>query len=403
MPVDIGSLIANGGKAAASSSGGWGDILEWLVPAGASLAGGWLSGQAGEASANAERDAAEASAQLQRDVYYDQRGLARPGYVTGGAAANILASQFGIAPQSYEAAFDNGSNGGMSGGNAMLPNFGAGQPVAGHSGGGGPNALAAGAGTIAGSFFGPVGSAVGGVLGGLVRSGGDNWKTLATQAPEGYDYDKFWNDNPDLQVDPKGWQKADVRALFNNNRNAYLNWFQNQSPDRKISLLDGYQAGANGIPIRAAAPASTGSATGSTANALANPMAGFMSSPYGKIATSGFRGVDTPEVNSAYARGGKALSGAQSIALDERGKARLGGAYTDYTNGLRSLAGMNQTASSQASSAAGQYGVNAGNATMAAGQAKGNALASAYGGLAQGVSGALGTIRDYGRKQWGWA
>jgi hypothetical protein len=121
-------------------------------------------------------------------------------------------------------------------------------------------------------------------------------------------------------------------------------------------------------------------------------MSGFMASPYGQIATSGFRGVDVPDVNSAFARGGKVLSGAQSIALDERGKARLGGAYNDYTNGLRSLAGMNQTATSNISGAAGQYGANAGNMMLQAGQARGDAMKSGYNGLTQGVSGAIGSI-----------
>ena len=155
MPVDIGtsgkSTIANGLKGAtpASSSGGWGDVLEWLVPAGASLAGGWLSGQAGEAAANADRDAAQANVQLSREVYNDQRNLARPGYLTGGAATNLLGAQFGIGPQNYEAAYAGGGSGGggTSDGSVALPNFGAGQPVQGHSGGGGGNALTAGLGS----------------------------------------------------------------------------------------------------------------------------------------------------------------------------------------------------------------------------------------------------------------
>lgn len=398
MPVDIGSTIANGLKGAtpAVSSGGWGDVLEWLVPAGASLAGGWLSGQAGEAAANADRDAAQANVQLSRDVYNDQRSLARPGYMTGGAATNMLGAQFGIAPQDYNAAYSGGgaAGGGMSDGSMALPNFGAGQPVRGHSGGGGGNALTAGLGSAAGTFFGgPIGGAIGGALGGLIRGGGDNWTTIATQAPAGYDYDAYFATDPGLA---KEWGKADVRSLFGGNRDAYLNWHANGG---------GGAWAKNELPKLASAQPSTGGATtgGTGANALADPMAGFMSSPYGKIATSGFRGVDTPEINGAYARGGKVLSGAQSIALDERGKARLGGAYNDYTNGLRSLAGLGQTASSQASSAAGTYGANAGNANTAAGQAKGNALSSAYGGIAQGISGALGGLQDYGRKQWGWA
>lgn len=406
MPVNIGSAVSSamsGGKAQ-TSSGGWTDIIPLLIDAGGSLAGGYLAGKGGEEAARAQGDAAQQVADLQRQIYYDTRSLARPGYMTGGAAANMLGAQFGIAPQDYTAAYSGGGASGAGAGAGVGPenNWGAGQAVAGRSGGGGGNALTAGLGTAAGSFFGgPIGGAIGGAVGGLIRSGGDNWKTLATGAPEGYNYDAYFARDPGLA---KEWGKADVRSLFNNNRDAYLYWHARGGDGKwaanTLDPLEGYQADTpNGIPKQIAAPSS---GTGSSANALADPMSGFMSSPYGKIATSGFRSVDVPEISGAYARGGKVLSGAQSIALDERGKARLGGAYTDYTNGLRSLAGMNQTASNQAGAAASSYGVNAGNAMTAAGDAKANALGSAYKGLGQGVSGALGALSEYGQKNWSW-
>ena len=410
MPVNIGSLIANGGSSQpAGMSGGWGDWLPLLVEAGTSLAGGWLSGQGDVASANANADAAQQVVDLQRGIYNDTRNLARPGYMTGGAATNALANIYGIAPQNYEAAYSSGGGTSSGGSNAqgLATNWGAGQPVAGHSGGGGANALTGAIGAGIGNVFGgPIGGAVGGALGGLIRNGGDNWKTIATMAPEGYDYDAYFATDPGLA---KEWAKADVRSLFNNNRNAYLYW-QSQgmggkfAPNGMLKPLSGYEVGANGIPVASAPAASTtNSGTASGANALADPMKAFEATPYYDIAVKGFRGVDTPEVNSAYARGGKVLSGAQSIALDERGKNRLGGAFGDYTNGLRSLAGMNQTASQQAGNAATNYGANAGNAITNAGQAKGNALASGYAGLNQGVSGALGALQNYGKNNWGWA
>lgn len=398
MPVNIGSAVASavGGGKPASSSGGWTDIIPLLIDAGGSLAGGYLAGKGGEEAAKAQGDAAQQVADLQRQVYYDTRALARPGYMTGGAATNLLGAQFGIAPQDYNAAYSGGgaAGGGMSDGSMALPNFGAGQPVRGHSGGGGGNALAAGLGSAAGTVFGgPIGGAIGGAIGGMFRGGGDNWTTIATQAPGGYDYDAYFATDPGLA---KEWGKADVRSLFGGNRDAYLNWHANGG---------GGAWDKSELPkLASAQPATGGTTTGGTgANALADPMAGFMSSPYGKIATSGFRGVDVPEINGAYARGGKVLSGAQSIALDERGKARLGGAYTDYTNGLRSLADQNQVASSQTGSAASTYGANAGNAITAAGDAKANALASSYKGLGQGVSGAVNALGEFGQKNWGWA
>ena len=88
----------------------WGLILG----VGGSLVGGYLAGQGGQAAADATKDAANQSAALQREIYTDQRQLARPSYLTGGAAANKLAAMFGIAPQDYAAAY--GGSGGSMGG-----------------------------------------------------------------------------------------------------------------------------------------------------------------------------------------------------------------------------------------------------------------------------------------------
>lgn len=281
-----------------------------IIPAVASLVGGALAGEGGKAAAKAQQSAADQNVALQREVYQDQRALAAPGYLTGGAAANKLANAFGIAPQDYSAALGGGS------------------------------------------------------------SNGSQWNAYLTA-------------NPDVMAE---WNRisGDPGNTYKDSADFAQQHYQRHG-----------QAEGRALP---AAP----SGVGAMPNALADPMAEFSASPYGKIATSGFRGVDVPEINGAYARGGKVLSGAQSIALDERGKARLGGAYNDYTNGLRSLAGMNQTASNQVGGAASTYGANAGNAMMAAGEAKGNALSSAYKGIGQGISGALGAVNEYGQKNWSW-
>lgn len=364
----------------------WSELIKVAIPAGASLLGGYVSGEGPRKKGEAEEEAAREAINLQRDIYRDQRGLAQPGYMTGGAATNLLASQYGIGPQDYAAAY----GGGGAGGGYNPGNWGAGQPVAGHTGGGGSSGIAGGVGTAIGSAFGgPIGGAIGGALGGLVRKGGDNWQTLGTSAPGGYDYEGYFASDPGLSAE---WAKPDVQSLFGGNRDAYAWWHYNNMGKGEGRTLAQTGGGAQ-------SPQGSGGMQGPAAN----PLAGFMSSPHGQIATSGFRGVDVPEINGAFARGGKVLSGAQSIALDERGKSRLGGAYNDYLNGLRYLSGMNQTASSQVSSAAGQYGANAGNAMMAGGQAKGNALAGAYQGIGQGISGALGSVFDYGKKNWGWA
>lgn len=366
-------------------------IWDVIIPAVASLAGGYLSGQGAKAGGDATADAANNATALQKQIYYDQRGLAAPSYLMGGAAANKLAAIYGIAPEDYKKAFMGGNNYGLSStGNMLSANLGAGQPVAGHSGGGGTYGMEGGlaAGMMSSN---PLVAIGGGLLGGLVRKGGDNWTTLATEAPGGFDYAAYMQ-QPDLAAE---WAKPDVQSLFNGNQDAYANWHFNKfgkSEGRTLNPMGGDQST---MPVGGAQQASTGG------NAL-NPMQEFTASPYGQMAISGFRGVDTPEINSAFARGGKVLSGAQSIALDERGKNRMGGAFNDYTNGLRAMAGMNQTASSQIGSAASQYGANAGNNMILAGQAKGNALASAYQGIGQGIAGAAGALQSYGQKNWNW-
>ncbi len=377
------------------------NIWDLFLSAGASLLGGYLSGQGAQQGGEATAGAAKDATALQKQIYYDQRGLAMPAYLTGGAAANKLAAIYGIAPQDYSKAFMGGNNYGGSG--AYNPaDWGAGQPVAGHTGGGGSNALASlGGGALGGilTLGNPLGALAGSALGGLIRDGGDNWQTLGTSAPTGFDYDAYWNSNPDLQTATNGWNKPDNQALFGGNRDAYLWWHYNTFGKNEGRTLPTAAGGASPLPVGGAQQETP---TGTTGGNALNPMQEFTASPYGQMAISGFRGVDTPEINSAFARGGKVLSGAQSIALDERGKARMGGAFNDYTNGLRAMAGMNQTASSQIGSAASAYGTNASNNMIAAGQAKGNALASAYQGMGQGIAGAAGALQSYGQKNWGW-
>jgi hypothetical protein len=86
-------------------------MWDLVLAAAASAIGGALSGEGNRKAANAQQDAANQTTGLQRDVYMDQRGLAAPGYMTGGAASNKLAALFGIAPQDYGAAYGGGGGG----------------------------------------------------------------------------------------------------------------------------------------------------------------------------------------------------------------------------------------------------------------------------------------------------
>jgi len=367
-----------------------------LINAGASLAGGYLSGQGGQAAANAQQDAANQTTALQRQIYMDQRGLAAPGYMTGGAASNKLAALFGIAPQDYQAAYG-GGGGGIGGGQSsgMLPNLGAGQPVQGHTGGGGSNAAAGLIGSVAGSFIpglGPIGSALGGAVGGMIRNGGDNWKTVATQAPGGFNYAAYMQ-QPDLAAE---WAKPDIKALFGGNQDAYANWHYNQFGKNEGRTLAPMGGEKTNMPVGGAQQVQGGAMGGAS-----NPLAEFYASPYAKLATTISDG-QFDQIKGNLGAAGKSISGAAEGRYAKTLAGNTYGAFGDYTNRLADLAGMGQTNSQMVSNAAGNYGVNAGNSMMKAGDARANALTSAYKGYGTGISDAVGGIVDYGNKNKWW-
>ena len=377
---------------------GGGDIWGTLLSAGASLAGGYLSGQGASAAGKAEASAANAATALNKDIYYDQRGLAMPGYLTGGAATNKLAAMYGIAPQNYTTAFNSGGGGGGGGSSGGLSaNLGAGQPVQGHTGGGGPNALAQTIGGIAGSFL-PipipgVGTAIGTAIGGLIRNGGDNWTTVATQAPPGFDYATYLQ-QPDLAAE---WSKPDIKALFGGNQDAYANWHYNQFGKNEGRTLNASTGGQDKstMPVGGAEQMSGGT------QAAYDPMADFMGSMENRLATQ-MSDVGFGKIKGALGAAGKSISGAgEKRYANEFIKNRYG-AFGDYKNGLQSLAGQTQTSANAIGNAGANYGSNAGQSIMAAGKANGNALAGAYKGYGDGIAGAAGEVNDFGKKNWGW-
>jgi hypothetical protein len=364
-------------------------MWEIIIPALASAAGGYLSGQGGQASAKAQQNAANQTSALQQQIYLDQRGLAAPGYMTGGAASNKLAALFGIAPQDYQAAYSGGfSGGGTSNGSQMLPNLGAGQKVAGHTGGGGNNAAA---GYI-------LGGAPGALIGSMFRNGGDNWKTVATQAPGGFDYGTYMQ-QPDLQAE---WAKPQIKALFGGNQDAYANWHYNQFGKNEGRTL-APTADKTNMPTGGAQLAGqSGGAMGGATGGASNPLAEFYDSPYAKLATT-ISNDQFDQIKGNLGAAGKSISGAAEGRYAKTLAGNTYGAFGDYTNRLADMAGMNQTSSQLAATAAGNYGVNAGNAMMKAGDARANALSSAYKGYGTGISDALGNVVDYGNKNKWWS
>lgn len=80
---------------------GWWDIPLKIV---GSIAGGVMDNNAANKAADAQRKGQQDQINLAKDIYRDQRNLAIPGYMTGGAATNKLGAMFGIAPQNYQRA-----------------------------------------------------------------------------------------------------------------------------------------------------------------------------------------------------------------------------------------------------------------------------------------------------------
>lgn len=251
-----------------------------------SVVGGIMDNEAADDAADAERAGQDKQIALSRDIYKDQRGLAIPNYLTGGAATNKLAALFGIGPQNYEAA----------------------------------------------AYGDPTG---------IAGSGG-------------YDWDSYLANNPDLAAE---WQRLSVnkKNTFKTPQE-YAQWHYQNYGQREGRQLTNKGGGTYSTRAPGGAP------SGGGGNALADPMQDFWNSGYGKLSTEGFLNEDTPAVNAAFATGGMALSGAQKKALYDRGRARSYGAFSDYGNALRSLAGMNQTAGSAIAGAGDTYGARAGTA-----------------------------------------
>jgi hypothetical protein len=217
----------------------------------------------------------------------------------------------------------------------------------------------------------------------MTGAGQYNWEDYYNRYLKGdTNYQGNWEQNTDLQ------------HMFGGDRNAFArHHYENHGKQAgwEPALIGGSQ---QTTQPQTPQPVGTGSA-----NALAR-QPGFENSQYYKNAVEGFRGVDSPEIAHLFSTGGKVMSGAKDRALDDAGKARLGGAYGEYSNALRSLAGLNQTAASGISGAAGSYGANAGNMLMTAGNAKANALSGAYDAWGRGISGAVDSTIEYGDKNW---
>lgn len=400
-----------------SSSGSWMDFLPLITDVAGNLLGGYMKGQQSKKTQSAADASVQQQLDLYRQMYGDQRALAMPNYYTGGNAMNLLAKQFGLPAQNYMAASQGqggqfgGAGGAGQGYGGFVPsaenNWGAGQSVQGHSGGGGPNATAQAVGSAIGTFL-PipipgVGSAIGAAIGGMFRNGGDNWKTLATGAPQGFDYAAYMQ-APDLQAE---WAKKDVQSLFGGNKDAYAYWHYNQFGKNEGRQLNPVEQAAGGNAVNDPGSMTSGGQIGQPAGQPGaqkeqSALEGFYSSPYGQLAQQGFLGVDNPQIQGAFSRGGKALSGAATQALYDRGVSRSQNAYGNYIAGLQSLSGIQAPALNALTNAGNTFQSGASNAYGALGQNKINALNSGYSNMADTLGGITNSVTKFGKANWGW-
>ena len=391
-----GTAVSGSGGA---SSGWWEPILE----IGANILGNVASAGLANDGVNKQRDAYQAATDkqlgLSRDIFNTNLQLSKPFYQGAGNAFNLLSNIYGLPAQNFS--FPGMvTGGGYGNGASAANNWGAGQPVQGHTGGGGPNAFTSAIGSAAGNFFGgPIGGAIGGALGGMIRNGGDNWTTLATGAPEGFDYTSYMN-QPDLQAE---WSKPDVQSLFNGNRDAYAYWHYNKfgkGENRQLTPTEGYTLGTDGMPTRGGDAGGSGAGAGGT-NAFGDPLQLFWASPDGQLAKNQFLTVDSPAIKGAFATSGKAISGAQQKALADRGAAMGANAFGNYRGGLERMAGMGTSASSQAQTAATNYGTMAGNAFATMGDVNANAAKDRNANWTNAFKNSVSGSYDYARGQ-GW-
>lgn len=409
----IGSAISRGVSSGASGGGSTGSWWDPIINIGAQVLGGvagaTIANQGANAQADATREASAQSVALNRDIFNTNLALSKPFYQGSGNAFNMLSRIYGMPTQNFSWPA-NGSNVSTSG-TPLSWNLGAGQPVAGHSNVNGTGSiLTSGLGSAAGYMIGgPVGGIIGGTLGALVRPSGDNWQTVATQAPAGYNYDAYMKGSG---LDAE-WAKPDVQALFNGNRDAYAYWHANGG------VLNGKQSWAPAmnylqeltdkvpmpgsdkttLPVGSAQQETATGTGGGTSNAFMSedPLQLFWNSPHGQLAKNQFLTIDNPAIKGAYATQGKAVSGAQQKALADRGAALGGNAFGNYVSGISQMAGLGPTVTSQAQSSGNAFANNAGTAIQNAGIAAGNASATRNNNWANAFNNVAAGAYQYGK------
>lgn len=361
----------------------YGENENWInsaVEIGGTLYANDQANKASDRQTNAQTGASQQQLQLSRDIYADQTARTEPWRQSGVNALNFLNSWNGLPQVATMGGNGLAPGGGSAAPTAPLANYGAGQPVAGHWAGGenGGGLSGAASGAAMGSAAGPWGALAGAAVGAFTRSDVDNWKTLATQSEQGYDWNEFFNrpENADLRAE---FSKPDVQSLFNGNPEAYASWWKrefdggNNEAGRIVNKTAATPGGTT--PGTTGGTGTNGLATGGTPDVQTT----IQNNPIYKAAVDGFTGVnglggDRQAIDGAYARGGKVMSGAQTKALHDRGTARASGAVNTIYGNYAGMAGVGSQTAAQQNTNATNMGVTSGAAIAN----RGDALASGY-------------------------
>lgn len=160
-----------------------------------------------------------------------------------------------------------------------------------------------------------------------------------------------------------------------------------------------------GQPVAAPTPATAGTAaysapTGSQPWQTPEGRAAAQDSAFNAFYTSpGYQfrlGEGIKALDASAAARGRLLSGSQTKAVQQYGEGLAASEYGDYWNRLASLAGAGQTSASGTASQAGATGANVGNTILQGGIGAGNARASGYNALGQGIANGIGAVGNIG-------
>jgi hypothetical protein len=329
-----------------------------ILGAGASAMGASKQAKAAKSAASAQTDASNQQMALQKEIYYDQRGLQQPYYQAG---LQGLYGQSGIMDLLGK------SGGGQAAtGNAMAPQ-------------------AANQNYASGNY---------GVaqIGQPTPQSGPNWGAYLQANP---DVANYFRSNPAALAKFGG----DINKAAEYHYNTFGKGEGRQLPQYSQPAQTGNALAQTTGQVGTAQPANVNGPA--TPTAPADPTEGPMTQTLRQ--TPGYQFLQDEskrQIENSFAQRGKLLSGSAMNALNDRTLGIADQTYQQSVNNNFNLANIGMGAAAQIQGAGAQYGANAGNALANIGQAKANSAygqADAWNAGAQGVGNAIaGGIGAYG-------